>query len=76
MDKSQLMYEALVYKYKSEIASAKASLVVYFENSVGIGEHPQHVEEMDKLVTQITDAEDKLSTIEEIYKDLNGITRV
>jgi hypothetical protein len=76
MEKSKLMYEALVYKYKSEIASAKASLVVYLEDSVGIGEHPQHVEEMDKLVTQITDAEDKLSTIEDIYQEWNGMTRV
>jgi hypothetical protein len=76
MEKSKLMYEALVYKYKYEIASAKASLVVYLEDSVGIGEHPQHVEEMDKLVTQITDAEDKLSTIEEIYQEWNGMTRV
>lgn len=24
-------------------------------NPVGIGEHPQHTEEMDKLVTQFTD---------------------
>jgi hypothetical protein len=31
---------------------------------------------MDKLVTQITDAEDKLSTIEEIYQEWNGMTRV
>ena len=76
MEKSKLMYEALVYKYKYEITSAKASLVVYLEDSVGIGEHPQHVEEMDKLVTQITDAEDKLSTIEEIYQEWNGMTRV
>ena len=76
MEKSKLMYEALVYKYKYEIASAKASLVIYLEDSVGIGEHPQHVEEMDKLVTQITDAEDKLSTIEEIYQEWNGMTRV
>jgi hypothetical protein len=76
MEKSNLMYDALVFKYKSEIASAKASLIVYFENSVGIGEHPQHVEEMDKLVLQITDAEDKLSTIEGFYHDWRGITRL
>jgi len=76
MEKSKLMYEALVYKYKSEIASAKASLVVYLEDSVGIGEHPQHVEEMDKLVSQITDGEDKLAILEEFYQEWNGMTRV
>jgi hypothetical protein len=30
---------------------------------VGIGEHPQHTEEMDNLVGQLTDAKDKLETI-------------
>ena len=44
------LYKALVKKYESNIATAVATLIVYFDNPVGIGEHPQHVEEMDKLV--------------------------
>ena len=46
----ELMYESLVKKYESEIAEAEATLMVYMENPVGIGEHPQHLEEMDKFV--------------------------
>ena len=60
---SQKMYEALTLKYRSEMAEAEATLLIYFNNSVGIGEHPQHTEEMDNLVTQLTDAKDKLETI-------------
>ena len=60
---SEKMYEALTLKYRSEMAEAEATLLVYFTNPVGIGEHPQHVEEMDNLVTQLTDAKDKLETI-------------
>ena len=57
------MFESLVLKYESEVAEAEATLMVYMENAVGIGEHPQHTEEMDNLVTQLTDAKDKLETI-------------
>jgi hypothetical protein len=65
---TMLMYDSMVNKYHSEIKSAEASLLVYFTNSVGIGEHPQHVEEMDKLVEKIANAQDKLETLETFYK--------
>jgi methylaspartate ammonia-lyase len=63
MTKSQLLYRALEAKYEAQIAEAKATLAIYFESSVGIGEHPQHLEEMDKFVTQLTDAQDKLKAL-------------
>ena len=33
-------------------------------NSVGIGEHPQHLEEMDKLLQKIVDAQEKLKELQ------------
>lgn len=60
--------DALVTKYEAQIAEAEAILEIYFTNSVGIGEHPQHLEEMDKFVTQLTDAKDKKKVIEEFWK--------
>ena len=60
---AEKLKEALVKKYEAEIADAEARLYVYFTNSVGIGEHPQHTEEMDKLVEQLTNSNDKLKTI-------------
>jgi hypothetical protein len=65
---SEKMYEALTLKYRSEMAEAEATLLIYFNNSVGIGEHPQHLEEMDKMVEKMTNAKDKLETLEVIYK--------
>ncbi len=64
----KLMYDALVKKYESEIAEAEATLMVYMENPVGIGEHPQHLEEMDKNVEKLATANDKLENIKEFYK--------
>jgi methylaspartate ammonia-lyase len=60
---AEKLKEALVKKYEAEIADAEARLYVYFTNPVGIGEHPQHTEEMDNLVEQLTNAKDKLETI-------------
>jgi hypothetical protein len=66
MSTSQLLHEALELKYRAQIAEAKATLSIYFENSVGIGEHPQHLEEMDKLISQLADAQDKLEALNQI----------
>ena len=38
---------------------------IYLNNSVGIGEHPQHIEEVDKLVEKIANAEEKLKILQE-----------
>ena len=57
------LFKALIKQYESEVASAFATLVVYFDNPVAIGEHPQHIEEMDKLVAKIADAEDKIQAL-------------
>ena len=57
--------DALEARYNSQIAEADAVIKIYLENRVGIGEHPQHIEEVDKLVQKIADAQEKL----EVLKD-------
>jgi methylaspartate ammonia-lyase len=72
MTKSQLLYRALEAKYEAQIAEAQATLAIYFESSVGIGEHPQHLEEMDKFVTQLTDAQDKLEVLNTVHSNISN----
>ena len=57
--------EALEKKYEAQIAEADATIKIYLENSVGIGEHPQHLEEVDKLMAKIAEAKDKLESLKE-----------
>ena len=45
------------------------AISIYLNNPVGIGEHPQHFEEMDKLVESMTAARDKLEVLNEEYPD-------
>ena len=57
--------EALRAKYEAEIAHADATANIYLENSVGIGEHPQHIEEVDKQLEKIANAKEKLAVLDE-----------
>lgn len=60
---SKLLFEALESKYVAQFNEARATLTIYFTHPVAIGEHPQHIEEMDKLITQMADAQDKLDIL-------------
>ena len=57
--------KALEDKYNAQISEADATIHIYLNNSVGIGEHPQHIEEVDKLVENIANAEEKLKILQE-----------
>ena len=57
--------DALRAKYEAEIAEADAISNIYFENSVGIGEHPQHLEEINKQIEKIANAKEKIEVLDE-----------
>ena len=63
----QQMLDALKLQYNANYKQAKLTLDVYLKNAVGIGEHPQHFEEMDKLVDAMATAKDKLNTLDDEY---------
>ena len=41
-----------------------ATIKIYLDHSVGIGEHPQHIEEIDKQLQKIVDASEKLKELQ------------
>jgi len=57
------LLDALEARYEAQIAEADATIKIYLENSVGIGEHPQHIDEIDKQFQKIADAQEKLKAI-------------
>tara|TARA_R100001509_G_scaffold18763_1_gene9694 strand:+ start:235 stop:435 length:201 start_codon:yes stop_codon:yes gene_type:complete len=58
------MTAALRARYEADIAEADATINIYLTNSVGIGEHPQHLKEIDKLLGKIGHAKEKLEQLE------------
>ena len=55
--------KALEDKYQAQISEADATIKIYLDHSVGIGEHPQHVDECDKLIAKVAEAEEKLRVL-------------
>jgi hypothetical protein len=62
-EKQNRLLNALDAKYKAEMMDALARLEVYITSPVAIGEHPQHTEEIDKLIEQYTNAKDKTESL-------------
>ncbi len=60
---SNLKVDALATVYLARIKKALANLENYLNNSAGIGEHPDVIEEMDKLIREIADAEGCLDVV-------------
>ena len=63
--------EALRARYEAEIAEADATINIYLDNPVAIGEHPQHIEEVNKLVDKIAQAKEKIEVLEEFEPERN-----
>ena len=61
--------QALEDRYNAQISEAEATLKIYLEKPVAIGEHPQHVDEADKLIEKIANAEEKLEVLKEFKDD-------
>ena len=55
---------ALKKRYEAQIAESLATLNIYINNPVGIGEHPQHLEEIDKQLAKIVEAEEKQTALQ------------
>lgn len=67
------LINALKLKYEAQKMEAIATLEVYLKNPVGIGEHPQIVEEMDRLVHTIADVDGCLDALNSVFVVEDGI---
>ena len=65
MSKRPAMLASLRARYEADIAEADTTINIYLDHPVAIGEHPQHLEEIDKLMAKIAEAKDKLESLKE-----------
>lgn len=59
-----MILAALRQHYHGEIAVAKANVEVFLKAHAGVGDHPDVVETIDKLLTEIAEADDKLMALD------------
>ena len=65
------MIDALRTKYEGDYRVAHATLNIYMDKPVAIGEHPQFTEELDKLISIISNAEENIKTINKHFGEYN-----
>ncbi len=63
-----IIYDALKAQFEAKKQKALATLTIYLTNPVGIGEHPQHLDEMVKLAEDLTEADDVIKTLEKTFE--------
>ena len=59
----QVIVDALEKKYEAKMAEAEANIKVYMENPVGVGEHPNIVEEVEKQIKIIKESKEMLDEL-------------
>ena len=63
------MIKALKARYDASYQEAHCTLEIYLNKPVAIGEHPQHFEEMGKLVDAMASAKDSLEALNAEYPE-------
>jgi hypothetical protein len=66
-----LLLNAALAHYGARRAEALAMLVVYFNNSVGIGDHSDILNEVTKWSEILTDAEDNIRTLNQHFVNVS-----
>ena len=64
------MIKALKARYDASYQEAHCTLEIYLNKPVAIGEHPQHFEEMGKLVDKMASAKDSLEALNAEYPEV------
>lgn len=62
------LLNALVAHYNAEIQRAEANLLCFFKNAAGVGEHPDVVAEMTKLVDAVSSARGSLQVLNDMVQ--------
>jgi len=61
------LYKSLKQRYEADIQECKSTLLIYFESSIGIADHSNILDEMDGLMSRISEANDKLNILKETF---------
>jgi ABC-type uncharacterized transport system fused permease/ATPase subunit len=67
MDLTQQLFAAAMAKFAAQREEAKAILMTYFTNSVGIGDHSNHLDEIAKWTKALAEAEECLITLQKNF---------
>ena len=65
----QHILKALEKRYEAQICEAESTIKIYFNNSVGIGEHPDVLEAIEKEIAVIATYMDELEVLNRYFPE-------
>ena len=68
MSNRQMIYDALVEHAKGHIKKHSANVEIYMEKAVGVGEHPDILDAIEKELAVIAQYHDQLEVLEKYIK--------
>jgi hypothetical protein len=71
INNSRALYKALISHYEAQRDEAVATLEVYFNNSIGIGEHSNILNELKKWTTKLSEAQEALDALKKNFGKLS-----
>ncbi len=63
------LLKAAIKHYEAQKSEAEAILDIYFNDSVGIGEHSKLLEEVKEWTTKLSEADENLRTLKKLCKN-------
>ena len=66
-------YTAAVSHWKSQRDEALATLELYFQKSVGIGEHSEVLQEINDWTCKLSEANENLESLEKFFDDYGDV---
>ena len=67
MKTQEIIKNGLIKHYEGVIAMAQGNVQIYMNNSVGIGEHIDILEAVDKDLEKIASAQDKIEMLQKYF---------
>ena len=61
--------EALEARFQAQVSEAEATIKIYLENPVGIGEHPQVIDEFIKQIKVAAENEEAIYMLQNTFQD-------
>jgi hypothetical protein len=76
MKLQQQVVQALFCKYEAQKQEAKVEIMTYFENPVGVADHPNLIGTLDGLIQKYNEADEKISGLKKLVGEVeeDGIT--
>ena len=60
----EIIVQALRDYYHGEIAKTKANVEIFLANNAGVGDHPDVMETIDKMIGEVAEYDDKLMALD------------